>query len=128
MTVTEKQKKNLIPLKKGYDPRRNMKGVPKDQLAASRLIRRIGAELIHVREKTDTGDTVEYDLTRFEAMIRLMFSSKSSAAQKELIERMAGKVPQPVELSGPDGGPVDINTSNVITIVFDDSADDKKAD
>jgi len=78
----------LKPLKKGYDMRRNLRGVPKTAIAGRKLIRQIGAELIHIREKSETGETVEYDLTRISAMIRLMFSSRAPADKQTLIKAL----------------------------------------
>jgi hypothetical protein len=78
----------LKPLKKGYDPRRNLKGVPKTTIKGRALIRQIGAELIHVREKVDTGETVEYDITRVSALIRLMYSSKAPADKQTLLKAL----------------------------------------
>jgi hypothetical protein len=74
---------NLKPFKKGYDPRRNLKGVPAEAIAARKLIRKIGAELIHIKE----GAT-EYDITRAEAMIRLMFGSKAPKDKEMLLKAL----------------------------------------
>ena len=79
---------NLKPFHKGYDPRRNLRGVPKDAIKGRAFIRKIGAELIHVKEKMDGGEVVEYDITRAEAMIRLMFSSKAPADKQTLIKAL----------------------------------------
>ena len=81
--------KNLKPLVKGYDPRRNLRGVPKDAIAARKSIRKIGAELLHIKEKQENGEIVEYDITRFEAMVRLMFSSKSPVDRQTLLKALA---------------------------------------
>jgi hypothetical protein len=78
----------LKKFKKGYDPRRNLKGVPKDTIKGRHLIRKIGAELIHIKEKLETGEIVEYDITRAEAMIRLMYSSKAPADKATLIKAL----------------------------------------
>jgi hypothetical protein len=69
--------------KKGYDPRRNLRGVPKDTIKGRALIRKIGAELIRIGDKD--GD---YEITRAEAMIRLMYSSKAHADKKALIDAL----------------------------------------
>ena len=103
----------LKPFAKNYDPRRNMRGVPKDALAVKRRLEKIGAELLTIEEKIkdpETGELVKvtYDLTRFDAMLRLMYSSKAPADRKEILERVAGKVPQSVALTGADGGKVEI--------------------
>ena len=80
---------NLKPLKKGYDPRRNLRGVPADAIAARKLIRKIGAELVHIAEKDENGQKVEYDLTRYEIMIRLMFGSKAPADRQALLKALS---------------------------------------
>jgi hypothetical protein len=74
--------------KKGYDPRRRLSGVPKEAIAARKLIRKIGAELVHVKEKLESGETVEYDITRATAMIRLMFSSRAPADKQTLLKAL----------------------------------------
>lgn len=89
------------PFKKGFDPRRNLKGVPKDAIAARHLIRKIGAELIHIREKTETGETVEYDIERAAAMIRLMFSSKAPKDKETLMKALwPGLLKDEVNING----------------------------
>ena len=74
--------------KKGYDPRRNLRGVPRDTIKGRALIRKIGAELLHIKEKGENGEIVEYDITRAEAMIRLMFSSKAPADKQTLLKAL----------------------------------------
>lgn len=61
---------------KGYDPRRNLRGVPASAIEARKKFRDIGAELLRIREKKNNGQEVEYDITRLDAMIRLRFGSK----------------------------------------------------
>jgi hypothetical protein len=58
---------NLKPFKKGYDPRRNLKGVPRDAVEMRKAIRKVAAELLTVKERQEDGSIVEYDLTRLEA-------------------------------------------------------------
>ena len=74
--------------KKGYDPRRNLRGVPADAIKARHMLRRIAAELIHVKEKTDAGEIVEYDITRAYAMLRTMFASKAPADRQNLLKAL----------------------------------------
>lgn len=68
---------NLKPFVKGYDPRRAIAKVPKTVTEARKQIRRIAAELIHIKEKQENGENVEYDITRLDAAIRLKFSSRA---------------------------------------------------
>jgi hypothetical protein len=79
------------PFKKGYDPRRNLKGVPAEAVAARKAIRKLGAELVHIKEKVWDDERqgyieVEYDITRWEAMIRLMFSSRAPRDRELLLK------------------------------------------
>ena len=74
--------------KKGYDPRRNLRGVPAEAIKARHMLRRIAAELIHVKEKTDAGEIVEYDITRAYAMLRTMFASKAPADRQNLLKAL----------------------------------------
>ncbi len=87
-TAENVRKPGGIPFKKGYDPRRNLRGVPKDTIKGRHLIRKIGAELIHIKERQDNGENVEYDITRVEAMIRLMFSSRAPADKQTLLKAL----------------------------------------
>jgi hypothetical protein len=68
---------------KGYDPRRNLKGVPADAIAGRKAIRKIGAELLRIKEGGD-----EYEITRFEAMVRLMFSSRAPKDKETLLKAL----------------------------------------
>ena len=78
MTINPNSLKNLQPFEKGvYSPRRNLRGVPKDAIEARKFFRKIGAELLRIKEKQENGETVEYDITRIEAAIRMKFSSKA---------------------------------------------------
>lgn len=79
----------LIPFKKGYDPRRNLKGVPKDAIEARKMIRKIGAELLTIKEKNDAGEVIEYELTRYQAMVRLMYSSRNPAEKIALLKALS---------------------------------------
>jgi len=109
----------LTNFKKGYDPRRNLRGVPKDALALKKRIEQIGAELLVIEEKVkiidpETGKPkyVEavYELSRYDAMLRMMYSSKAPADRKEILERTGGKVPQAVTVGvgNPDGSKLEI--------------------
>ena len=101
---------------KGYDPRRNLRGVPKDTIKGRALIRKIGAELIHIDDKS-TGES--YDITRAEAMIRLMYSSKAPADKKALIDALwPGLLKQEVDITS--GG-----ESLTFIVKRDDGKDDQ---
>ncbi len=79
---------NLKPFKKGYDPRRNLRGVPKEAIAARHLFRKVAAELLTIREKAENGETVEYDITRIEAAIRLKFSCRAPKDFETILKAM----------------------------------------
>lgn len=64
---------NLKPFVKGYDPRRNLKGVPRDALAMRKMLRKIGAELVKIKD--EGGNDAE--VTRLYARARLAFSSRN---------------------------------------------------
>jgi hypothetical protein len=94
---TPKKKGTFV---KGYDPRRNLRGVPKDTIKGRALIRKIGAELIHIEDKA-AGES--YDITRAEAMIRLMYSSKAPADKKALIDALwPGLLVQKLDITSND--------------------------
>jgi hypothetical protein len=79
---------NLVPMKKGYDPRRNLRGVPKDAIEARKFFRKIGAELLAIKEKGETGESVEYEITRLEAAVRLKFSSRAPKDFETILKAM----------------------------------------
>lgn len=74
--------------KKGYDPRRNLRGVPKDAIEARKFFRKIGAELLTIKEKDANGESVEYDITRLEAAVRLKFGSRAPKDFETILKAM----------------------------------------
>lgn len=80
--------------KKGYDPRRNLRGVPAEAIKARRMLRKIAAELIKPANS-------EQEVTRIEAMLRVMFSSKAPADRQNLLKALwPGLLKDEVEHSG----------------------------
>lgn len=69
------------PFVKGYDPRRNLKGVPREAIRARHMLRKIAAELIKLPNS-------EQEMTRVEAMLRVMFSSKAPADRQNLLKAL----------------------------------------
>jgi hypothetical protein len=95
---------NLQPFKKGYDPRRNMRGVPKDAIEARKFFRKIGAELLTIKEKDANGEAVEYDITRLEAAVRLKFGSRAPKDFETILKAMfPGLLKEEVDIKTPDG-------------------------
>ena len=94
-------KDNLKPFVKGYDPRRAIARVPKTAVKARELFRRIGAELLVIKEKQDNGEDVTYDITRLEAAIRLKYSSKAPKDFETIIKALyPGLLKDEIEHSG----------------------------
>ena len=92
-------KDNLKPFVKGYDPRRHLAGVPKDSIPARKFIRKIGAEVLHLKDEQGEGD-----ITRFYAMVRRMFSSGNPRHTELLLKAMyAGLLKDEIELGGEGG-------------------------
>lgn len=58
--------------KKGYDPRRNTKGTPKDAITARKFIKQIGQELIAFKDAEGEGD-----ITRLYLLVRSMYASRN---------------------------------------------------
>lgn len=79
---------NLKPFKKGYDPRRNLRGIPKDAVEARKFFRKIAAELLTIKEKGKNGETVEYEISRLEAAVRLKFSSRAPKDFETILKAM----------------------------------------
>lgn len=68
---------------KGYDPRRNIRGVPKDTVAIRKRMRMIAAELI------GSGDT---EMTRLDAMLRQLWTSRNPAHNKLALQVLDPKI------------------------------------
>lgn len=73
---------NLKPFQKGFDPRRNLKGVPHDAVALRKHMRKIAAELI------GNGET---EMTRLDALLRQLFTSRNPAHNKIAIQLLYPK-------------------------------------
>lgn len=83
------------PFKKGYDVRRNLKGVPKGTAEFRAHMRRIAAEIIG---KDET------EMTRYDAMCRQFFTSRNPAHNKLALQVLDPKIlEQAVDLSNSDG-------------------------
>ena len=91
MTPTKKQLANLKPFKK-KDPRINRYGRPKSFDVLRKLAQRIAAE--PVAEKNG------YTVTRIEAMLLGMSSSKNPTDRKTFLEYAYGKVKDEIDNSG----------------------------
>jgi hypothetical protein len=73
----------LKPLKKGYDPRRNVKGVPRDAILMRKHMRKIAAELIGADET---------EMTRLDALLRQLFTSRNPAHNKLALQVLDPKI------------------------------------
>lgn len=104
-TNTAKNSATGRPFTKG-DPRINRKGRPKSFDALRELARQISHE-----EAQSGGQPIVingHTVTVAEAMLRQLAQSKNPKDRQLFIEIAYGKVPNPVELSGKDGGPLNI--------------------
>jgi hypothetical protein len=103
---TVKADKNLSKpwlFKKGYDPRRWLKGrnkKPADKKKAEEILLSLIWDVFS-EEITNpiTGEQVD----RLRAMVRSMTTSRQSADKQALLDRIAGKVVQVNELKNKDG-------------------------
>ena len=85
--------------KKGYDPRRWLKGQPKkpkDKKKAEELLEHIIWDVLS-EDLTNpkTGESID----RLRAMIRSMTTSRQSADKQAILDRIAGKVTQNVDVT-----------------------------
>ena len=83
---TDKRLENLKgrkPFVKGFDPRRNLKGVPKDAVAMRQHMRKIAAEMLG-------GD--ETAMTRLDAMLRQLWTSRNPAHNKLALQVLDPKI------------------------------------
>ncbi len=88
---------NKGAFKKGYDPRRWLKGQPKkpkDKKKAEELLLHVIWDVLS-EDLTNphTGEKID----RLRAMIRSMTTSKQSADKQAILDRIAGKVVQQIE-------------------------------
>lgn len=93
--------KNSTSFQKG-DPRINRKGRPRDFDALRALAKQIASEQATVGGKPVVID--DHIATNIEMVLRSLMSDKKQAYR--FIEYAFGKVPDQVEVSGKDGGPV----------------------
>jgi hypothetical protein len=125
---------NLKPFKKGYDPRRWVSGrgkKPANQKKAEELLLSLMWDVLS-EEITNpvTGEQVD----RFRAMIRSMTTSRQPSDKQAILDRIAGKVTQAVDISNSDGSlrpetmkPSEI-ADRVATLLAMKQAQEKKED
>jgi hypothetical protein len=84
------------PFQKGVDNRRNLKGrprAPKSEKELRKLLLEIAAEDV---VNPNTGEQVQ----RLRAMLRSMMTGRQSADKIHILDRLYGKVPQSLALTG----------------------------
>ena len=87
------------PLAKGYDPRRWVNGrmkKPADLKAAEDLIRTV---IWDVLSETIVNPNTGEHVYRLRAMLRSMSTSRQSADKQAILDRIAGKVTQEVDVT-----------------------------
>ena len=70
--------------------------IPKSAAQLNKLLLEIAAEEL---TNPNNGESIN----RLRLMLRGMMTSKQSADKQHILDRLYGKIPQPVELSGKDG-------------------------
>jgi len=70
-------------MQRGFDPRRNIKGVPRDTILMRKHMRQIAAELI------GSGET---EMTRLDAMLRQLWISRNPAHNKLALQVLDPKI------------------------------------
>lgn len=109
------------PFVKG-DARINRKGRPRKIDDYRALVQSILNEA--ATDKAGNALTANgHAMTVIEAMTRQMIQSKNPRMAQIILEYAYGKVPAPVELSGPDGGPVLVERVEVIAPTDDTASE-----
>jgi len=116
---------NLKPFVKG-DPRIWRGGRPKSFPALQELAQQIA----HETAKSQGGAVVieddkgqKHSVTVAEAVLRQWFQSKDFQKQRAAMEIAFGKVPQALEVGGPNGGPVKLVVEYVNKRTEDNTTD-----
>lgn len=73
----------LVPFKKGHDPRRNTRGMPKDAIRVRKMIRKLAEELVITK---DGGKNRE--VTRLEKLVLGMLSSDSPVDRVNILKAL----------------------------------------
>lgn len=110
MTNSNAVPKQLKPFQPG-DPRINRKGRPKTADALKALILSVLDEPAYVDDKPVI--IAGHHATRGEMMLREMINSRKPQDRQQILDRAYGKVPNNVNLGGPDGGQLTVVTSVV---------------
>jgi hypothetical protein len=90
------------------DPRINRKGRPKSFDA----LRELAQQIAHEEAHTQDGAPVVINgrkVTNAELVLRRWMASKDARLQMHVMEVAFGKVPQPIEHTGADGGPIAVS-------------------
>jgi hypothetical protein len=107
---TARQQPEGKPFVKG-DPRINRKGRPKSFDA----LRELAQQIAHEVAKTKDGQPVVIagrTVTNAELVLRRWIASPDARLQMHVMEVAFGKVPQTLEVSGPDGGAMQMQMRN----------------
>ena len=113
---------NLKPFKTGYDPRRWLGGRGKkspEQKEGERILRAVIWE--ELSREFDTGNMKPLETSETIDALRLMVRSWIKKKPELIADRIAGKVPQALELGGTDGGALTIK----IVKASDDTGDNQ---
>lgn len=112
--------RNLKPFTKN-DKRINRDGRPKDAVSLAALVRRIGHEVATTKDGKPVLGPDGKPMTVVETILRQRAQDKKY--QGEFIDRGWGKVPQAVEVGGPNGGPVKLVVEYVNKRAEDNTTD-----
>lgn len=119
------------PFKKGFDQRRWLQGAPrkpKDKVKAEELLEHVIWDVLSEDlTNPNTGEKID----RLRAMIRSMTTSKQSADKQAILERIAGKVLQNIDVNANIKGELEIGIKHIdyrngIPVPADGSSDNSK--
>jgi hypothetical protein len=112
-----------VPFKKGYDPRRWLKGRNKKPANQKRAEEILLSLIWDVLSEEITNPMTGEQVDRFRAMIRSMTTSRQASDKQAILDRIAGKVTQDIDVTS---GGEPLKPPQIIEVVKSYEREDEK--